>query len=172
MRVGINGMGRIGRAFLRVAEETDGLEVVAVNDVADPEYDRPPAAARQHVRPLPRDIAVDGVRSSSRAQGRHHAEARPRRRCRGPSTTSRSWSSATGRFRTRDALAAHLTPAPSEVVAVRAREGRGRDVRHGRQRRTYDPRGTGSSRTRPAPRTASRPMVLVLQEAFGVGTAS
>lgn len=36
VRVGINGMGRIGRAFLRLAEETDDLDVVAVNDVAEP----------------------------------------------------------------------------------------------------------------------------------------
>jgi len=34
-RVGINGFGRIGRAFLRRALETDVLEVVAVNDVTD-----------------------------------------------------------------------------------------------------------------------------------------
>ena len=33
MRIAINGMGRIGRAALKVIEETDGLEVVAVNDI-------------------------------------------------------------------------------------------------------------------------------------------
>ena len=31
--VGINGFGRIGRAFMRRALEGDDLEVVAVNDV-------------------------------------------------------------------------------------------------------------------------------------------
>src|SRR5215470_12651554 len=34
-RVGINGFGRVGRAFLRRALERDDLEVVAVNDVTD-----------------------------------------------------------------------------------------------------------------------------------------
>ncbi len=34
-RVGINGTGRVGRAFLRLAEERADLEVVAINDVAD-----------------------------------------------------------------------------------------------------------------------------------------
>jgi glyceraldehyde 3-phosphate dehydrogenase len=34
-RVGINGMGRIGREYVRYAAGTDDLEVVAVNDIAD-----------------------------------------------------------------------------------------------------------------------------------------
>ena len=35
IRIGINGMGRVGRALLRRAAQTDDLEVVAVNDVMD-----------------------------------------------------------------------------------------------------------------------------------------
>src|SRR6478672_5237575 len=35
VRVGINGMGRIGRAYLRYATEHPDIEVVAANDVAD-----------------------------------------------------------------------------------------------------------------------------------------
>jgi glyceraldehyde 3-phosphate dehydrogenase len=34
-RVAINGLGRIGRAFLKVAIERPELEVVAVNDLGD-----------------------------------------------------------------------------------------------------------------------------------------
>ena len=34
-RVGINGFGRIGRAFMRRALERTDLEVVAVNDITD-----------------------------------------------------------------------------------------------------------------------------------------
>ncbi len=33
MKIGINGMGRIGRAALKVINDTPGLEVVAVNDI-------------------------------------------------------------------------------------------------------------------------------------------
>lgn len=36
MKVAINGLGRIGRAFLKVAIETPGIELVAVNDLGDP----------------------------------------------------------------------------------------------------------------------------------------
>ena len=34
-RVAINGFGRIGRAFLKLASETEELEIVAVNDLGD-----------------------------------------------------------------------------------------------------------------------------------------
>jgi glyceraldehyde 3-phosphate dehydrogenase len=36
-RIAINGLGRIGRAFLKLALNRSELEVVAVNDLADPE---------------------------------------------------------------------------------------------------------------------------------------
>jgi glyceraldehyde 3-phosphate dehydrogenase len=35
LRVGINGFGRIGRAFFKVASMRDDMEVVAVNDLGD-----------------------------------------------------------------------------------------------------------------------------------------
>ncbi len=36
IRIGINGFGRIGRTVFRVIHERMGMEVVAINDVADP----------------------------------------------------------------------------------------------------------------------------------------
>src|SRR5690349_18196704 len=35
IRVAINGFGRIGRAFAKIAKERDELELVAVNDLGD-----------------------------------------------------------------------------------------------------------------------------------------
>ena len=37
MRVGINGMGRVGRAYLRRASQCSNVDVVAVNDITDAE---------------------------------------------------------------------------------------------------------------------------------------
>jgi glyceraldehyde 3-phosphate dehydrogenase len=37
MKVAINGFGRIGRSVFRILEETDGVDVVAVNDLGDHE---------------------------------------------------------------------------------------------------------------------------------------
>jgi glyceraldehyde 3-phosphate dehydrogenase len=38
MKIGINGFGRIGRLAFRAAIERDGVEVVGINDLVDPEY--------------------------------------------------------------------------------------------------------------------------------------
>ena len=35
-RIAINGLGRIGRAFMRLALENPALEIVAANDIAEP----------------------------------------------------------------------------------------------------------------------------------------
>ena len=35
IRVGINGFGRIGRAFFRLAQENSNIEIVAINDLGD-----------------------------------------------------------------------------------------------------------------------------------------
>ena len=38
MKIGINGFGRIGRLAFRAAIERQGVEVVGINDLVDPEY--------------------------------------------------------------------------------------------------------------------------------------
>ncbi|MEQ1668592.1 MAG: glyceraldehyde 3-phosphate dehydrogenase NAD-binding domain-containing protein, partial [Sulfuriferula sp.] len=39
IKVGINGFGRIGRmAFRAIAKDFPSIEVVAINDLLDPEY--------------------------------------------------------------------------------------------------------------------------------------
>lgn len=37
IRVAINGFGRIGRNFFRVASQTPGIDIVAINDITDPQ---------------------------------------------------------------------------------------------------------------------------------------
>lgn len=38
MKIGINGFGRIGRLALRAAIEKEGIEVVGINDLVEPDY--------------------------------------------------------------------------------------------------------------------------------------
>ena len=38
IKVGINGFGRIGRNVFRVIAEREGIDVVAINDLADAEH--------------------------------------------------------------------------------------------------------------------------------------
>lgn len=66
-RIAINGFGRIGRAFLRVAHEHPELEVVAVNDLGDAEqfayllkYDTVYGRAPFSVEAQEKALVVDG----------------------------------------------------------------------------------------------------------------
>ena len=78
-RVGINGFGRIGRAFTRLALDRADLEVVAVNDITD-------ARTLAHLLEfdstygrLGRKVAVRGSRADRRRQpDRGAVAARPR----------------------------------------------------------------------------------------------
>lgn len=68
IRIGINGFGRIGRTFFRVIHQRQGMEVVAINDVADPQslahllkYDSVHGTFDADIRSSDGSIAVDDV---------------------------------------------------------------------------------------------------------------
>src|SRR5580704_10643529 len=108
VRVGINGFGRIGRAFVRRALERHALKVAAVNDVTDArtlahllEFDSTYGRLGHAVGHGPDSLTVDGrtiaVLSSRDPAGIDWGEL-------GVSVVIES----TGRFRARDDAAVHL----------------------------------------------------------------
>jgi glyceraldehyde 3-phosphate dehydrogenase len=116
VRVGINGFGRMGRTFLRIAAETAGIEVVAVNDLAGAEplaalfrrdtvYGRYPGT----VGFTDSTLAVDGNRIILLNQ---------------PDVERLPWGTlgvdvvveATGRFTTRELAARHLAAGAPRVI--------------------------------------------------------
>src|SRR3989344_5281960 len=67
IRVGINGFGRIGRAFLKVAWDRPELEVVVANDLGDVEtmayllkYDTVYKKWKHDIEVSGHDIVIDG----------------------------------------------------------------------------------------------------------------
>ena len=117
-RVGINGFGRIGRDFLRAALERrmQPIEVVAINDITAPEtmahllrYDSTYGPLRQPV------TYADGTMLVDDWPIRVTAERDP---------AALDWRAAgvdivieaTGKFRTRDAAAAHLAAGARKVL--------------------------------------------------------
>src|SRR5437899_11171547 len=67
IRVGINGFGRIGRNLYRAAMDDRDIEIVAVNDITDPEtlahllkYDSVLGNLKSNVTHGEDDIKVDG----------------------------------------------------------------------------------------------------------------
>ncbi len=96
-RVAINGLGRIGRAALKLLVESDDLDLVAVNDLADAEnlaylinYDTVYGRYQSVVRSEANTLLIDGQRIP--------VSPKPiRRTCRGASSGSTSYSSAPAR---------------------------------------------------------------------------
>src|SRR5436305_15159434 len=73
--VAINGLGRIGRAALKILVDADGLELVAVNDIADADnlaylvkYDTVYGRYHQEVRAEDGALVVDGNRIAALAE--------------------------------------------------------------------------------------------------------
>jgi glyceraldehyde 3-phosphate dehydrogenase len=116
-RVGINGFGRTGRAFLRIAQQRDfGVDVVAVNDLGPPE-----ALAKL----LRRDSVFGPYRGRLEvAKDELLLEGRAVRLLNEPNVSSLPWAElgvdvvveATGRFTARDRAALHLEAGAARVV--------------------------------------------------------
>jgi len=174
VRIGINGFGRIGRAYLRyllAAEKdgpADGLEVVAINDITDSatmarllRNDSTFGPLRRDVEDLGDAIAVDGRKifvSSERDPAllawRDH----------GVSIAIES----TGRFRTRDAAAAHLSAGASKVLLSSPGKGVDATIVMGVNDETYDPARHHVVSNASCTTNCVAPMVKVLLDSFGV----
>jgi glyceraldehyde 3-phosphate dehydrogenase (phosphorylating) len=116
-RVAINGFGRIGRGMLRAIAERDiDLEVVAVNDVADPETLAHLLAYDSIYGLYPEPVRTrDGILEVGGREIRALAETDP---------GALPWAElgvdvvieSTGHFRTRDAAARHLEAGAGRVI--------------------------------------------------------
>ncbi|MFB4294868.1 type I glyceraldehyde-3-phosphate dehydrogenase [Nonomuraea sp. ATR24] len=167
MRIGINGFGRIGRAVLRSALRTS-LEVVAVNDITD-------AAALAHLLKHDSTYGPLGLPVSA-APGRLEVDGREIvvSGCSDPEQID--WRAhdvelvidATGRFRTRDALASHLKAGARKVLL--SAPGKGLDVTivPGVNDAAYDPARHEIVSLASCTTNCVAPMVKVLHENFGL----
>ena len=167
-RVGINGFGRIGRAFTRLAVERADLEVVAVNDITDArtlahllEFDstygrlgRPVGYGAGGLLIGDTPVAVLSERDPARID----------------------WAAAgadiviesTGKFRTREAAAAHLKGGARKVLISAPGKDADLTVALGVNAGEYDPQRhdviSGASCTT----NCVAPMAKVLHDAFGI----
>jgi glyceraldehyde 3-phosphate dehydrogenase len=167
-RVGINGFGRIGRAFTRLALDRADLEVVAVNDIADARtlahllqfdstYGRIGGAAEYADQAL----TVGGRRIAVLSQ-------------RDPAVID--WGAlgadivveATGKFRTREAAAAHLKGGARKVLISAPGKGADLTVVLGVNGEACDARRHDVISNASCTTNCVAPMVKVLHDAFGV----
>ncbi len=167
-RIGINGMGRIGRAFLRMVEGDPELEVVAVNDVADP---------GQVARLLRRDSTYGPFRTDVRhEQGYLLVGGRKISVSSEQVPAALPWAEhgvdvvveATGRFRTRDDATGHLQAGASRVVLSAPGKGVDATIVMGVNDAVLDPERHVIVSNASCTTNCVAPMVKVLDDAFGV----
>jgi len=167
-RVGINGFGRIGRAFTRLAMERADLEVVAVNDITDArtlahllEFD---STYRRLGNPVSvgNDALVIGDREIRVLAQRDPAMI--------------DWAvlgadiviESTGKFRKREAAAAHLKGGARKVLISAPGKGADLTVVLGVNEHLYDPVKHDVISNASCTTNCLAPMVKVLNDAFGV----
>jgi glyceraldehyde 3-phosphate dehydrogenase len=116
MRVAINGFGRIGRAVFRMLDDIQEIEVVAINDLAD---DETLAYLLRH------DTVMGSFQGKAEIQGDILVTANQKvKMLQEPVPANLPWSEleidyvveATGIFRTRETISAHLTAGAKKVL--------------------------------------------------------
>jgi glyceraldehyde 3-phosphate dehydrogenase len=167
-RVGINGFGRIGRSFTRLALERTDLEVVAINDITDAgtlahllAFDSTYGRLGRTVEHTPDSIIVDGTPIPVLSE-------------RDPAAID--WAKlgadvvieSTGKFRTRDGAALHLKGGARKVLISAPGKGVDLTVVLGVNDGDYDPERHDVISNASCTTNCVAPMVKVLNDAFGV----
>jgi glyceraldehyde 3-phosphate dehydrogenase len=168
IQVGINGFGRVGRAFVRCALERDDLEVVAVNDLTDArtlahllEFDSTYGRLGHAVGHGPDSLTVDG-RTIAVLSSRDPA--------------SIDWGAlgvsvvieSTGRFGARDDAAAHLKGGARKVLISAPGKGADLTVVVGVNDGDYDPQVHDVISAASCTTNCVVPMAKVLLDSFGL----
>ena len=168
VRVGINGFGRVGRAFLRRALERDDLEVVAINDVMDArtlahllEFDSTYGRLGRPVGHGPDSLIVDGSPVAVLSQ-------------RDPAAIN--WGDlgvslvieSTGKFRARDDAALHLKGGARKVLISAPGKGADLTVVVGVNDAEYDPQRHDVVSAASCTTNCVVPMAKVLHDSFGL----
>jgi len=168
IRVGINGCGRIGRAFVRLALERDDLQVVAVNDLTDArtlahllEFDSTYGRLGQPVAHGPDWITVGGQRMAVLTA---HDPAAIDWGELGADIVVES----TGKFRAREDAAMHLKGGARKVLLSAPGKGADLTVVVGVNDSAYDPQRHHVISAASCTTNCVVPMAKVLYDTFGL----
>ena len=170
VRVGINGFGRIGRGFLRATLESQGVEVVAINDLTSTatnghllKYDSTQGRLKNTVTWTESSLSIDG------RDIKVFAEKDP---------AALPWAEvgvdvvieSTGRFTTRDGAAAHLKGGAKKVIVSAPATDVDATFVVGVNDSSYDPAQHHVISNASCTTNCFVPMVKVLDDAFGIVT--
>jgi glyceraldehyde 3-phosphate dehydrogenase len=168
VRIAVNGLGRVGRAFVRRAAQSDDLDVVAVNDVADittlqnllrrdstfGRFDGEVVADGHTLLVNGRKIAVSALREPDQLPWAEH-DVDVVVEC-------------TGKFRTREAAAGHLQAGARRVVISAPGKGVDATIVMGVNDEVYDAGAHHVVSNASCTTNCVAPMVKVLHDSFGI----
>ena len=173
MRIGINGFGRIGRNIFRAAQDARDIEIVAVNDLTDPQTLAHLLKHDSVSGSLPGAVRVDGsaiaVTSGSGPETRvevlseRDPGALPWERL-GAEIVVES----TGIFTAREHAAKHLAAGARKVIVSAPAKGEDLTVVMGVNERAYDPDTHHILSNASCTTNCLAPVVKVLHEEFGL----
>jgi glyceraldehyde 3-phosphate dehydrogenase len=167
-RVGINGFGRVGRAFARLALDRDDLEIAAINDVTDArtlahllEFDSTYGRLGEPVAHGPGSLTVAGHQIPVLSE-------------RDPAAID--WAGlgvslvieSTGKFRARDDAARHLKAGARKVLISAPGKGADLTVVVGVNDAAYDPQRHDIVSAASCTTNCVVPMAKVLNDSFGL----
>jgi glyceraldehyde 3-phosphate dehydrogenase len=167
-RIGINGFGRVGRTFARIALARTDLQVVAVNDITDArtlahllEFDSTFGRLDQPVRSTDDSMIIGGIPVPVLSErdpaaidwGRYAADI---------------VIESTGKFRVREGAALHLKGGARKVLISAPAKGVDLTVVMGVNDTAYDPGLHDVVSNASCTTNCVAPMVKVLNDAFGV----
>ncbi|HEU4401774.1 MAG TPA: type I glyceraldehyde-3-phosphate dehydrogenase [Candidatus Polarisedimenticolia bacterium] len=172
IRIGINGLGRIGRGFLRLALEHKDLMVVAINDLADPPMLAHLLRHDSLFGRLDREVRVEGDRL--------RAGERAIRCTRLPRPSEIPWSDAgvdlvleaTGAFTSRAEAALHLAGGVRRVVITSPSADADLTVCYGVNHHEYAPERHRVLSNASCTTNAMAVILAVVEETFGIEQAA
>ncbi len=168
IRVAINGLGRVGRSYLRRAAQVEGLEVVAVNDVADVTTLQNLLRRDSTFGRFDGEIVADG--DVLLVNGHKIAVSSERVPAQLP------WAEhdvdvvveCTGRFRTREAAAGHLGAGAKRVLISAPGKGVDATIVMGVNDAVFDAAAHQVVSNASCTTNCVAPMVKVLHDSFGI----
>ena len=168
IRVGINGMGRIGREYLRYTFASNDIEIVAVNDIADLARLVPLLRRDSTFGRFNKDVEAQG--NMLIVDGRKIAVTtfREPRQIPWAEHGAEIVIESTGKFRTRDQAGAHLAAGAQRVLISAPGKGVDATIVMGVNDEIYDPSAHDVISNASCTTNCVAPMVKVLHESFGI----
>lgn len=168
VKFAINGFGRIGRLVARAAMQRDDLELVAVNDLGDPQGGAHLFKYDSVHGQFTGDVAVDGDRITAAGKSFKYLSEREPEKLPWKDLGVNIVVEGTGRFRSRDKASQHLQAGAAKVIITAPGKNSDLTVVMGVNNDKYDPARHHILSNASCTTNCLAPVAKVLLQEFGI----